>query len=153
MGKRVTFTVTATSTADRHAVYELLRDGATWPEWSPIGSFALERPAPGGGEGVGAVRRFSTGFARSREEIVELRPDQSISYRALSGLPIRRHRADVDLADGPSGTVVSWREDFEALVPGTAAMLEWFLRRFVQRCADGLARQAAVLGPTQAAPS
>ena len=146
MGRRVTFTVTARSRASRHAIYELLRAGSTWPDWTPIGSFELERPAPDGGEGVGAVRKFTTGFVSSREEIIELHPDQSLSYRALSGLPIRQHRADVDISDSGDERVVAWREDFEARVPGTAPMLAWFLRRFVQRCADGLAGQAATVG-------
>jgi hypothetical protein len=34
---------TATTSADADIVYALLRDGGTWPEWSPIDSFELER--------------------------------------------------------------------------------------------------------------
>jgi hypothetical protein len=36
--------VTAHSRSDAASLYALLADGATWPVWSPIGSFALERP-------------------------------------------------------------------------------------------------------------
>ena len=34
---------TATTSAGADIVYALLRDGDTWPEWSPIDSFELER--------------------------------------------------------------------------------------------------------------
>src|SRR5690606_12972082 len=46
--------VTATTSAPAHAVHALLRDGATWPTWSPLGSFELERPAEHP-DGVGEI--------------------------------------------------------------------------------------------------
>src|SRR3954467_13935855 len=51
----------ATTTADPATVYALLRDGASWPDWSPIDSFELERPGADEPEGVGAVRLFRGG--------------------------------------------------------------------------------------------
>ena len=65
MGKRREFTVTTTTTADPRSVFALLKDGASWPTWSPIGSFRLERQDPSGGEGVGAIRVFTTGAVHS----------------------------------------------------------------------------------------
>ena len=38
--------------ADPAAVYALLIDGSTWPTWSPLDSFELERPAADEPEGV-----------------------------------------------------------------------------------------------------
>jgi hypothetical protein len=142
VGKRVTFSVKAWSSAPPHAVYELLRSGATWPQWTPIGSFELEDPT-GAGEVAGAVRVFKTGTVRSRERLLELRPDSGISYSAFSGMPIRDHRADVDLESERGGTKITWREDFEVKIPGSGLLTGVFLRWFVQRCADGLAAQAA----------
>jgi hypothetical protein len=143
MGRRVTFTVSAWSAAPPAAVYPLLCSGATWPEWSPLGSFRLERPGRDGGESLGAIRVFTTAGVHSREELVGFEPGRSFSYSALSGLPIRDHRADVTLAERDGGTAISWREDFRVKVPGTGWLHAWFLRRFVQRCADGLAARAA----------
>ncbi len=59
--------------------------------------------------------------------------------------PIRAHRADVEISERDGGTAITWREDFRVRLPGTGWLLEWFLRRFVQRCADGLAPHAASL--------
>jgi Polyketide cyclase / dehydrase and lipid transport len=134
------------TTADPAVVYARLRDGASWPSWSPIESFELDRLGPDGDEGVGARRIFRTRtlgrVTRSHEEIVELVPDRRFSYALLSGLPLRGYRADVDLEPAAPGTLIHWHSSFEAKVPGTG----WFYRRvlgsFIRRIADGLAADA-----------
>jgi len=93
---RVMFTVSSSSKAAPAAVFALLTDAATWPAWSPIGSFELERAAPYGGVGVGAIRRFRTGPATSREVVTGIEPNKRFAYRQLSGLPISDHHAVVD---------------------------------------------------------
>jgi uncharacterized protein YndB with AHSA1/START domain len=146
MPRQVIFTVQAQTTAAPEVVYRLLADGASWPGWSPIGSFRLEREGSAGGESVGAIRVFTTAGLRSREELLELRPAERLSYTSLSGLPIRAHRADVELTGQDGGTAISWREDFVPRLAGRGPVLRWLLRRFVQRCADGLAAAAAAAG-------
>ncbi|HYU85940.1 MAG TPA: SRPBCC family protein [Kribbellaceae bacterium] len=135
--------VTVRSSADARTIYRLLADGSTWPGWSPIGSFALERPGPDALEGVGAVRVFRTGRVTSREEIVELVPERRLSYAVLSGLPLRGYRADVDLTPAAVGTEIRWRSSFTAKVPGTGWIYRRILERFITRCAEGLAAHAA----------
>ena len=71
------------TSAEPSVVYALLRDGASWPEWSPLGSFELERAAEDEPEGLGAIRVFRTGWITNREEIVELVPTGGSSYAAL----------------------------------------------------------------------
>jgi polyketide cyclase/dehydrase/lipid transport protein len=134
--------VRAWSPASPAHVYRLLRSGATWPTWSPIDSFALEREGGDGGESLGAIRVFRTGRATSREEIVELRPDERFSYALLSGLPLRGYRADVDLEPCDGGTSIHWHSTFRAKLPGTGGIFRRFLGGFIQRCADGLAAHA-----------
>lgn len=142
MPGQITFAIGAWTSADAAAVYRLLIDGATWPAWSPIGAFRLEREGTGAGDGLGAIRVFTTSGVRTREEILALEPDSSLTYAQLSGLPIRAHRATVELEPRDGGTRITWHEAFEAAIPGTGWLLRWFLRGFVQRCADGLAAHA-----------
>jgi Polyketide cyclase / dehydrase and lipid transport len=135
---------TAASPAE---VYELLRAGATWPVWSPLDSFELEREGPDGGESLGAVRIFRTGRATSHEEIVELQPDRRFSYALLAGLPLRGYRADIDLEPRDGGTAIHWHSTFHAKLPGTGGLFRRFLGQFIQRCADGLATYASERSP------
>jgi hypothetical protein len=134
---------TAWTPAPPALVYRLLRSGVTWPTWSPIDSFELERTGPDGEEGLGAIRLFHTGRVTSREEIVELVPDRRFSYSLLRGLPMRGYRADIDLEPHDGGTTIRWQSRFHAKYPATGGVLRRFFRRFLQRCVDGLAAHAA----------
>jgi hypothetical protein len=120
-------------------LYALLRDGASWPVWSPIGSFELRSPAADEPEGVGAIRVFRTGRVTSVERIVELVPDRRFSYELEHGLPITGYRADVDLDTDGEGTVIHWHSTFRGKVPGTGWFYQRFLSGFIRRCAKGLA--------------
>ncbi|HSV66417.1 MAG TPA: SRPBCC family protein [Mycobacteriales bacterium] len=127
------------------AVYRLLTDGASWPVWSPLGSFELARPGEDGVEGVGAVRVFRTWPATSRERIVELVPDRRLSYELMSGLPLRAYRADIDLKPDDGGTTIRWHSTFRPVAAGTGWFFRWMLGGFVRRCAEGLANYAATV--------
>jgi hypothetical protein len=118
-------------------------DGSTWPEWSPIGSFELEKPGAGTPEGVGAVRIFSTGRIRSRERVVAAQPNELFSYVLVSGLAVRDYRAVVTLRPSDGGTVIHWRSTFKAKVPGTGWIYQRQLSAFIGRTVNGLAAWAS----------
>lgn len=132
----------AWTSASPGEVYRLLREGATWPAWSPLESFRLEAEGPDGGESLGAIRVFTTGRATSREEIVALEPDRRFGYALLSGLPLRGYRASVDLEARDGGTDIHWHSTFRARFPGTGGIFRRFLGAFVARCVEGLAAYA-----------
>jgi hypothetical protein len=142
MARHITFEVHARTTASPGEVFPLVAAGRSWPEWSPIGSFRLEREGRDGGESEGAVRAFRTGFVTSREVILETTPDEVLRYSAFSGLPLRGHEAEVRLTAEPGGTLLTWRESFVPAWPGSGWWLRWSLRRFVRQCVEGLAARA-----------
>lgn len=135
--------VSAQSTADADTVYALVESGETWPTWTGLGSFELERPGEGAREGVGAIRVFRTWPFTTREEIVERVPGRRLGYALLSGMPLRNYRANVDLTPNAEGTAIRWHSTFDAAVPGTGWFWRLFLGRFIRDCATGLARHAA----------
>jgi len=134
---------TAATTADAAAVYALLADGTTWPEWSPLGSFALIEPGDGTPEGLGAVRLFTTGRHTSRERVVERTPGETFAYVLEAGLPLRDYRAVVTLTPAGAGTLIRWRSTFRAKVPGTGWIYRRELGKFIGRTVEGLATAAA----------
>jgi Polyketide cyclase / dehydrase and lipid transport len=133
----------ATTSASPAAVYALLSDSATWPEWTPIDSFELEREGPAEPQGVGAIRVFRTGRYTMREEIAELIPDRRFSYTLLSGLPVRGYRADVDLEPDGSGTAIRWHTSFDSTLPGIGWLIRRRLDGITETFVDGLAAHAA----------
>jgi hypothetical protein len=134
---------TVTTAADPATVFALLADGSTWPEWSPIGSFQLLDPGDGLPEGLGAIRLFSTGRVKSRERVVERRPDEAFSYVLERGLAIRDYVAVITLSRSGSGTTIGWRSTFRAKVPGTGGFYRRQLGKFIEQTVEGLAAAAA----------
>jgi hypothetical protein len=128
--------------AKANAVYALLRDGASWPRWTSIDSFELERAGEREPEGVGAIRIFRKGKVAGRDQVAELVRDHRFSYLHLSGLPVRDYRADVDLEPKAQGTRIRWRVSFTPKVPGTGWLWRWAIRRFITQLACGLAAYA-----------
>jgi hypothetical protein len=135
--------ITTATTAAPAAVYALLADGASWPGWAPIDSFELERAGADEREGIGAVRVFRSGRIEGRDTIVERVADRRFGYIHASSLPIEDYRASVDLEPDGAGTRIRWHASFRPTVPGTGALLRLALARFLRRCAEGLAEQAA----------
>jgi hypothetical protein len=123
----------ATTTADPATVYALLRDGATWPEWSPIESFELEKPGADEPEGIGAVRLFKQGRVTGHDTIAGLVPDRRFAYTHVSNLPIREYRGEVDLEPVAGGTEIRWVSQFAPKIPGTGGLLRRGLDGFVAK--------------------
>jgi Polyketide cyclase / dehydrase and lipid transport len=140
---RYTIEVTERTTADPATVYALLRDGSTWPEWSGIDSFKLEKEGAGEPEGVGAVRIFRRGRVVGRDEVLGFTPDSAFSYAHIKGLPVRGYRGDVVLRKQDGGTEINWRVNFDPLIPGTGALLRRALTGFVGKTVKGLATYAS----------
>jgi polyketide cyclase/dehydrase/lipid transport protein len=117
------------SDATPAVIYALLRDGSTWPTWSPIDKFVLEQAGSPEPESVGAIRNFHSGKYTMRERVAELVPDKRFSYELLGGLPLTGYRADVDLTPVGGGTDIHWHTTFKAKVPG----MGWIYRRALQK--------------------
>lgn len=126
------------TSASAETVYALLRDGASWPRWSPLGSFELVREGAGEPEGLGALRLFRTKGFSSYEEIVALEPGRRFGYALDHGLPLRDYVAYVDLAPADGGTGIHWHSTFTAKIPGTGWFYQWFLGGFIKRVVAGL---------------
>jgi hypothetical protein len=123
----------------------LLADGTTWPEWSPIDAFTLERAGDPPPEGPGAIRVFVKGRTTGRDQVLELEPGRRLEYASLSGLPVRGYVGEVVLERTRSGgTAIDWLSTFFATTPpGTGWLVERGIRRFLGQCAHGLAVYAA----------
>ncbi|RSD10449.1 SRPBCC family protein [Amycolatopsis eburnea] len=132
------------TSAPPDTVYALLRDGASWPRWSPLGSFELVREGEGEPEGLGAIRLFRTGSVKSYEKIVALEPGRRFGYALDHGLPLRDYVAYVDLSPHDGGTEIHWHSTFTPKIPGTGWFYRRFLGRFIGRVVAGLVEAAPV---------
>ena len=143
---RWTFTSSARSSAPIDVVWPLIGQAERWKEWSWMTRTFLLRPGAPDPDGIGALRRFALGPAGSREEVVAWDPPHHLGYIAVSGLPVRYYRADVDLETDNGGTLVTWRGRFDELVPGTGPALRLLLTRLTAGFATRVTRYAEGLG-------
>jgi hypothetical protein len=140
--RRYQIDVIETTSADPARVYALLRDGSTWPRWSTLDSFELEKEGEGEPEGIGAVRIFRNGRIVGRDEIVGFDKDTSFSYVHLGGLPVKDYRGEVNLRPAGGGTTVHWRVSSSPKVPGTGWLVHRALTRFIGQTVRGLVTDA-----------
>jgi uncharacterized protein YndB with AHSA1/START domain len=143
--------VRATTRAEPAAVWRLLGDSSTWPAWTPIERFELERP--GGADGLGEIRAFTTGRVTVREEIVEKEPERRLTYALLSGLALRDYRAVIDVTPGPEGAAIRWHTTFRPKVPGAGWIYRRALDRITRQFVDGLVAAAERSAAGQGVPS
>ncbi len=141
--RRYVIEKSARSSAEPGEVYRLLRDGSSWPAWSSLDRFELEREGDGEPEGVGAVRVFVSGRRRGRDEVTGFAEDRQFRYNHLDGLPVRDYRGVVDLVPRDAGTDITWTVSFGAKYYGTGWLLRRALDRFIGTNVDRLARHAA----------
>ncbi|GAA2068938.1 SRPBCC family protein [Streptomyces albiaxialis] len=137
------YAVTARSRAHPATVFSTLLRASTWPSWSPIDAAGLEDGGdPGTPQGVGDTRVFRTGRTVSRERIVDLAENRRFGYENVGG-PFRSYQGTIALAETPEGgTDIIWTAVFEPKLPLSGPLWRWYLTRFMQRMADGLAAYA-----------
>jgi uncharacterized protein YndB with AHSA1/START domain len=138
-----TITTTDRSEAPPARVFEVLADAPRWKDWARFSRSEYEREGDPPPHGVGAVRRFGSRVAASREEVVAYEPPHHFAYVLLSGLPVRNYRADVNLTPDGAGTRITWTSTFEPKIPGTGRIMSAFLGSVVRDFARRLARHAA----------
>lgn len=135
---------TITARAPIEQVWALIADARGWSRWARLSTSALERQGEREPDGVGAIRRFTTGPLVSREEVVAFEPPRRLVYTLLSGMPLRDYRGEVTLDPTPDGgTRITWRSTFEPRYPGTGWLLVGFMRMVLGDYARRLAAAAA----------
>jgi hypothetical protein len=137
---RIEIAHTAYSTALPAKVFALLSDGSTWPDWSQFTHFRLEQPGKERSQGVGAIRELKTRISTVHEEITGFELDWRVSYRLLSGMPLRNYEAETLLMPRDGGTDIMWRSHFEP--ERFAFFWRWLMRRVIANIAEDLARAA-----------
>ncbi len=133
--------VQARADAPPEAVWRLLADSTIWPTWTPIDR--IDVLEPGDAQGVGEMRMVHNGRFHIREQIVEKRPGERLTYTVEHGLPLRGYRAEIDVAaEGEGRTRIRWHTTFDAKIPGTGMLLKRQLGKLTRQFVDGLVEQS-----------
>lgn len=113
--------------------------------WAGLGTVTLAREGTPPPNGVGCVRCISNaGFLRVYEEVFSFDPPRRMTYRVVKGGPgLKDHFGEVLFAPHNGGTLITWRCQFNAVIPGLGGLLHVLIARLFRKALAGLARDMA----------
>lgn len=99
--------------------WEVLADHEGMSAWGPGLKVTMDKVGSPEPNGVGAVRRIAAPGPMPPivEEITAFDPERYLAYRALSGVPLRGYRAEVELADLQGKTGIKYTVHADSRVP------------------------------------
>ncbi|MGO8992774.1 MAG: SRPBCC family protein [Polyangiaceae bacterium] len=121
-------------------VWDVLTDHRGYETWGAAKSATLEAEGSPDVNGVGAVRRLSSGPLVIREKVLEFEPKTRFVYTVLSGPPVRDYRATVTLDGRGAYTMVHWTVGFRGKLPLVGHLLKPVVRGVIR----GLMQKASV---------
>jgi uncharacterized protein YndB with AHSA1/START domain len=102
------FTLKRSVAAPAKVVFDVLADHRGYADITPVRRVDLEREGEPAPNGVGAIRVFHLVGPPLREEVLTYEPPRRLSYRLLSGAPLRDYVGTVELTPEGEGTGVTW---------------------------------------------
>jgi uncharacterized protein YndB with AHSA1/START domain len=93
-----------TVAAPAETLFEVLADHRGMAALTRFRSVEIERPGEPPPNGLGAIRSLRLLGPPVREEIIDFEPPRKLSYRMLSGAPVRNHVGTIDLEPVTAGT-------------------------------------------------
>lgn len=111
----------ATATLDRSVddAWAVLADHVGMSSWGPGLKVSLTKTGETDPNGVGAVRRISTPLPMPPivEEVTAFEAPRFLAYRAISGVPLRDYRGEVELTERDGKTSISYTVHADSRIP------------------------------------
>jgi hypothetical protein len=140
------YDVRAISSAPPSAVWSALLDSASWTTWAPMDELVTAK-STGGLAQVGTLRTFRTGSVVATERVTSLEPLRRMDYEGVENPQLRDYQASIELEQTPAGgTAIHWYGRYRTR-PSLGLLMRWYLPRFMQKMASGLAAYAHQLSP------
>lgn len=138
-------TSTATVAAPTAHVWDVLSDHEGMSHWGAGISVTLRSEGSPDRNGTGAVRVIDAPGPMPSivEEVVAFEPGRMLSYKALSGVPLRNYRGEVVLREFAGGTEIAYTVTADRRVPlveqAVVKGISWALLRALVRRVEATA--------------
>lgn len=122
-------------------VWSLVSDANTYPRWGPWSAGGYKPPADGPSR-RGSVQWFRYGRrTTSVEEVLQVEEPRRVTYRVVTGLPVKNYQAEVTLTPIASGgTSIRWAATWDKTFLGK--VVRWKLRRLYPEIVSALVAAA-----------
>jgi uncharacterized protein YndB with AHSA1/START domain len=136
------FTLVRTADAPAETVFDVLTDYRAYPDFTSLRRAELEREGAPERNGVGAIRKLYAVGPPLREEIIGYERPRELSYRLLSGAPVRDHVGTVRLQPYGEGTQVSYSLETYPAIPIPSFALLAVVRPIIGQMLNGVVAEA-----------
>jgi uncharacterized protein YndB with AHSA1/START domain len=131
-----------TVAAPVETVWEVVADLRGMSNFTRFRRIELEREGDPPPNGLGAIRVMHLLGPPVREEIVAFEPPRRLSYRMLSGAPVKDHVGTIELEPAGDGTRMSYVLHTTPKVPGSGLLVVPVMRAVVGGISAGIAAEA-----------
>jgi uncharacterized protein YndB with AHSA1/START domain len=131
-----------TVAAPVETVWEVLSDLRGMSDYTRVRRVEIERDGDPPPNGLGAIRALYAVGPPIREEIIAFEPPRHLSYRMLSGAPVRDHVGTIELEPAGVGTRMGYVLETTPKLPLTGFALIPVVRFVVEDIVSGIAAEA-----------
>jgi uncharacterized protein YndB with AHSA1/START domain len=136
------FTLVRTAEAPVETVFDVLTDHRAYASFTPLRRSELEREGTPAPNGVGAIRVLHSVGPPLREEVTAYERPHLMTYRLLSGAPVRDHVGTVRLTSYGAGTHVSYSLETHPVGPLPTFALLPVVRTAIRQLLNGVVNES-----------
>ncbi len=131
-----TFTIARKLDLPSEKVWATVSDFTRAP--SPAIIIEVEQEGDPESNGIGAIRNINIKGAKARERLESVDAPNSITYRMLSGAPVKEYLGTVNLVAQDGGTLINWDVKLIPKIPGIGWIVAMVIRKAINRYIDAI---------------
>lgn len=131
-----TFTITRKLDLPSDQVWAIVSDFGRPP--GPAIKIEVEETGNPEANGVGAIRNINIKGARARERLEAVDAPNSITYRMLSGAPVKKYLGTVNVVAQNGATLINWDVELVPKIPGIGWIVAMVVKKAINRYIDAI---------------
>ncbi len=131
-----TFTITRELNLPAEKVWASVSDFNRAP--SPAIIIEVEKEGDSESNSIGAIRIITIGRAKARERLESVDAPNSITYRMLSGAPVKEYVGTIEIKAQNDSTILNWYVKLTPKIPGIGWIVEIVIKKAINRFIDAI---------------
>jgi len=130
------FTITRKLDLPSEKVWATVSDFTRAPSSAII--IEVEEKGDPAANGVGAIRTINIKGAKARERLEAVNTPNSITYRMLSGAPVKEYLGTVNVVAQDDATIINWDVKLTPKIPGIGWIVGMVIKKAINRYVDAI---------------
>ena len=130
------FTITRKLDLPSDQVWAIVCDFTHPP--SPAIKIEVEKEGDPSANGIGAIRNINIKGAKARERLEAVDTPNFITYRMLSGAPVKEYLGTVNIKAQDGATLINWDVKLIPKIPGIGWIVAMVIKKAINRYIDAI---------------